>query len=353
MSLFVELMQVSLGLRKSLSSNPTEKEWLSLFDTAQKQSVVGVAFEALEQLSKQGQKPPLSILYDWIGLNEQIRQNNLIINQRSADVSQILSKYGFRSCILKGQGNSSMYPNPLSRQPGDIDVWVDGDKNSIINCIHNLYPRAKVREHHVDFPIFNDVEVEVHFIPNFSVVGRYGKKLNDFFNDSKEKQFSHKVRLPSGVLITIPTLEFNVIYQMSHMMRHFFSEGLGMRHILDYYYLLKKLYIESGCHNYSSDFQALGMKKFAGGVMWVLKEYLGMDDAWLVNESDEKRGQLIIEEIIKSGNFGQYDDRAAKRVKEKSATLSILIRNIKFLKLFPEESLSAPITGLINRLAIG
>ena len=66
--------------------------------------MTGVAFEALESLSEQRQKPPLDLLYQWIGDAEQIRQENLRVNRRCMEITRMFTEAGFKACILKGQG---------------------------------------------------------------------------------------------------------------------------------------------------------------------------------------------------------------------------------------------------------
>ena len=40
----------------------------------------------------------------------------------------------------------------------------------------------------------------------------------------------------------MPTTAFNVIYQLTHLYHHFFDEGIGMRQIIDYYYVVCDFY---------------------------------------------------------------------------------------------------------------
>lgn len=132
MELFIEIFQVALGTRAGLSRNPTEKEWDELFDMSQKQAVAGVIFSALDKLSVHGQKPPSPLIYKWIGVSEQIKQRNILLNQKCVDLTGLFSDSGFDSCILKGQGNALMYPEPLLRTSGDIDIWGKGKRDKII-----------------------------------------------------------------------------------------------------------------------------------------------------------------------------------------------------------------------------
>ena len=128
MTLFYELLRVALGNQETLSKTPSDSEWRSIYKAAQKQTVVGFAFEALERLHNKGIRPPQDILYEWIGSCEQIKKQNILLNKRCAEITLVVSDAGFRSCILKGQGNVALYPYPLSRISGDIDIWLEGGK---------------------------------------------------------------------------------------------------------------------------------------------------------------------------------------------------------------------------------
>ncbi len=350
MQLFFELLQVALGHRSSLSSNPSKGEWMELFAVSQKQTVVGFTFAALDSLGNSGINPPKELLFEWIGISEQIKNQNKIVNQRCAEITKKLSNEGWRTCILKGQGNALMYPRPLSRMPGDIDIWVDASKEDVADFVWEQFPEAKVIEHHAQYPIFDDVEVEVHFRPVSAVSVRYDKCLDSFFMGQKDAQFQHNVNLPDKAgTVHIPTVEFNVSYQMAHMMKHFFSEGLGLRHLMDYYYVLMSNEMQTG-KDYKSVFHELGILKFAKAVMWVLGNVFLLDEKRMVCEADERRGKLLLQEIMAGGNFGHSDERFAKRLMTKSTTFSILIRNAKLFWLFPEEAIMAPVSNVIRRL---
>jgi hypothetical protein len=79
MDLLFELIQVALGLRDRLSRTPSEEEWQRLFQMAEEQAVTSFVFPALEILNKCGQKPPVELLLEWIGLAEQDRSQNELI----------------------------------------------------------------------------------------------------------------------------------------------------------------------------------------------------------------------------------------------------------------------------------
>lgn len=339
---FFELTQVALGNRKKLSHSPSEEEWSELFLISQSQAVIGVIYSALDRLTIAGQKPALSILYDWIGMSEQIKQRNLQLNHKCLELTKLFEDNGFQCCILKGQGNALMYPEPLLRTSGDIDIWIKGDREDIIKFCKSRVEKCKVEHHHIEFPIWNDVEVEVHTTPSFTWVPRFAKRTKDYFEQFAREEIEGRGLFPNGSFY-VPTMDMNMVFQMSHMSRHFFYEGLGMRQLVDYYYLLEYTSGKVDRDKVVDSLKYLNLDKFTGGIMWVLKEVLGMDEKYLLIQPDPKRGKLILDEIMKTGNFGQYDQRVSAKIREKSTTMSAIARNIRFLCLFPEEAFWAPI----------
>lgn len=349
-NLFFELVRVAVGAQERLSRIPSEVEWEILYKTCEAHAVLGVVFSALERLTEYGIKPPISILYEWIGVVEQIKQRNSRMNNRCIELHKIFAEVGLMACVLKGQGNALMYPEPLLRQSGDIDIWVDGSKDNVVGFVQKQFRDATIGEHHVEYPIFDDVMVEVHFKPVTAVSFLRDKHLQSYLNAMREAQFNHFVILhDSDEKIPIPSYDFNIVYQLAHMMRHFFSEGLGMRHLMDYYYLL----MSNDCSknkDISGVLGELGMLKFAKAIMWVLGEVFMLDRNKMVCSPDKKRGVIILKEIMETGNFGYGDKRFSKRLMNISTTMSLLVRNFKLIRLFPEEAIAAPISNVVYRM---
>lgn len=324
MTLFYELIQVALGNRTALSRTPSEAEWYDLYNMCQKQSVVGVSFDALECLNEQRQKPPLDLLYQWIGDAEQIKQQNLRVNRRCVDISRMFAEAGFKTCILKGQGNAKMYANPLARTSGDIDIWVmvlgqakrqsraqgegftvEETRQRIDEFVHSSFPEIKGGRMHIEFPVFDDVAVEVHYIPRYMYAPKHDRLLQDFFREKAEEQFRNQVSLAGAEgTCAVPTVEFNLVQQLSHMMSHVMGEGIGLRQFIDYYYVLRQFRDES--LEFRVRLREMGLLKFAQGVMWIEKELLGLEDKYLIVEPSEKIGRAIQRTIEDGGNFGHH-----------------------------------------------
>lgn len=362
-NLFFELLQVTLGTRAELSRVPNAHEWEELCDEAERQAVAGVVFPAIEQLCRCGQKPPSDVLYEWIGLAEQIKQQNKIVNRNSMELCRALEKDGFKCCVLKGQGNTLAYPSALSRTPGDIDVWVKPTLRikAIVRYVKKRNPEAHAMYHHIDLGAYNGTEVEVHYRPSFMFNPLHNHRLQRWFCQAADAGCS-MADLPDGAgRINIPTRDFNIIFQLSHIYNHLLHEGIGLRQLVDYFYLLRNMPGDTGKVNQGdcpsdprmrcimgtvptdSLLRELGLEKIAGAVMWVLNERLGLKEEYLIAPKDEKRGKVLLAEIMRGGNFGFYDianQRADSRFKK---AIQRFKRDLRLMRYFPSECLWEPV----------
>lgn len=343
---FFDVIRYSLESDSNIPDNVPDIDWFRLYRFAEKQGILGVGFEGIKRLSEQGIKPPFDVLMEWIAIAENVEGRNKVLNQRCDEVQKMYSEAGFVTCILKGQGNAQMYPNPFSRMPGDIDLWVKAEKNgikSIIKYVRKHHPKARAEYHHIDYGEYNGVEVEVHYRPSFSNNLIYNSRLQKWFKAHACQQYSHIVEIPGNAgNICIPTFEFNVIFQLSHIYRHLLQEGIGLRQVIDYYYLLKSDG-RSKMADMLETLQYLGLMKIAGAMMWVLNEVLGLPEQYLIAPKNEKQGRLLLYEILKGGNFGHYDVDNQKANNAIKKNLQRIKRDIRMMRQFPSECLWEPI----------
>ena len=334
-----------------------------------------------------------------------------------------------------------MYPNPYSRTPGDIDVWINASRERIMEYAQKRFELGDdIRLQHLETSL-DSVPVELHFFPCSMNNPIYHARLQKWFRRNADLQSSNVVGLPDGAGdIAIPTSAFNVIYQLTHLYHHFFDEGIGMRQIIDYYHIVCDFYkvyqnsskitpslftIKEGstshpdpltlrgeggnrptrcseplrskdggaskpspdcagwdrrgvsgdtssasCSSASGssitsvrsafttdssastalvvvhrELKYLGLWKFAGAVMYVLKEVLGLAEDKMIVPMDEKRGRLLLAEILDGGNFGRHFTKYAGFTHQSMGKKYFLKiwRNMHFVRYYPAEALSEPI----------
>ena len=434
-------LKYCLGSKEDMSRVIAGMDWQELYSFASKQALLGLCFDGIERLGKEYPEElrlnPIGreLLMPWMGKAQQIRRQNMKVNAVAGKLFAMLREDGMRCCILKGQGNALMYPNPYSRTPGDIDVWIDASRERILEYAQKKFELGDdIRLQHLETSL-DGVPVELHFFPCSMNNPIYHARLQKWFRRNADLQCSHIVGLPDGAGdIAIPTTAFNVIYQLTHLYHHFFDEGIGMRQIIDYFLVVndfsKNVFLNNDLSNHPVNFsnhpvplskegstfspspsssgsgdvtapsrcseplrskdggpskvspdcagwdrlaiegdnsagsttvvtssastaldvvqkelKYLGLWKFAGAVMYVLHKALGLSEEKMIAPMDEKRGKLLLAEILNGGNFGQHFTKYGHFTQQGMAKKYFLKiwRNMHFVRYYPAEALSEPI----------
>ena len=345
-------LKYCLGKKVDISKVVANLDWRHLYTFASNQAILGFCFNGINRL---GQKYPdelklnpigRDLLMTWMGAAQQIRRQNMKVNVVASNLYSMLRGDGLRCSILKGQGNALMYPNAYSRNPGDIDVWVNASCEQITEYAKKHFKLGDdIRYHHIETSV-DGVPVELHFFPCTMNNPIYNARLQKWFKRNADLQCSNVVSLPDGIgEIAIPTTAFNVIYQLTHLYHHFFDEGIGMRQIIDYYYVVNNDELLVIRDTLQRELKYLGLWKFAGAVMYVLHEALGLSEEKMIAPMDEKRGKLLLAEILNGGNFGQHFTKYGHFTQQGMAKKYFLKiwRNMHFVRYYPAEALSEPI----------
>ena len=240
--IFFDFLRFCIGSAKEIPGSLKEVDWKELYAIAKKQCLVGILFDGIKKLPAEYVGMKKELLLQWMAESQMLEKANVRLNDAAIQVSEWFRKKGFRTCILKGQGNALMYPNPYSRTPGDIDIWVEGGDKRVISFVRSISPHEKACYHHIEFPSYKGVEVEVHYRPSFLLCFWHDRKLQKYYERVKEEQFSHRVMLGEQGEIAIPTVEFNLIFQLTHIYAHLMNEGIGLRQLVDYYFVICDFY---------------------------------------------------------------------------------------------------------------
>ena len=349
---FFAFLRYCLVYKGNMSRVVAGMDWQELYSFASKQALLGLCFEGIERLGKEYpeelKQNPIGreLLMTWMGKAQQIRRQNMKVNAVAGKLFAMLRVDGMRCCVLKGQGNALMYPNPYSRTPGDIDVWLDASRERTMEYAQKKFELGDdIRLQHLETSL-DGVPVELHFFPCSMNNPIYHARLQKWFRRNADLQCSHIVGLPDGAGdIAIPTTAFNVVYQLTHLYHHFFDEGIGMRQIIDYYYVVNNDELLAIKDTLQKELKHLGLWKFARAVMYVLHEALGLSGEKMIAPMDEKRGKLLLAEILNGGNFGRHFTKYGHFTQQGMAKKYFLKiwRNMHFVRYYPAEALSEPI----------
>lgn len=349
--LFFELIRVAIGNAVCLSHTPTAKEWQMLYEMAKKQSLVGICFAGVQKTITNHPSSIVnlseSLRLQWMGMAAKIQQRNEVLNRQCVELGESLKVKGYRCCVLKGQGVASLYAinderlkiNDLSllRLSGDIDLWVDAPKEEVVELARKTGSKDKASYLHIGANFYHDTDVELHYRPTYMRSLWHNKRMQAFCELHKHDWIDR-----DGVVV--PSYEFNVVYLLSHIYRHLFGMGIGMRQIMDYYFVLVA-YAERELPQMTHEFdvnsilKSLGLYEFAGAVMYVLQEVFGLEREHMLCEPDEWRGKALLECVMESGNFG-------KGQKQMPTWLRKMKQWSKLVVMYPNETLSDPVWRL-------
>ena len=345
-------LKYCLGNKVDINNVVVDINWRQLYTFSSDQAILGFCFDGINRLGQEYpdelKQNPMGrdLLMTWMGAAQQIRRQNMKVNVVASKLYSMLREDGLRCCILKGQGNALMYPNVYTRNPGDIDVWVNASREQITEYAKKHFEIGDdIRYHHIETSM-DGIPVELHFFPGIMNNPIYNARLQKWFKRNADLQCSNVVSLPDGIgEIAIPTTAFNVIYQLTHLYHHFFDEGIGMRQIIDYYYVVNNEELLVIRDTLQKELKHLGLWKFAKAVMYVLHEALGLSEEKMIAPMDEKRGKLLLAEILNGGNFGQHFTKYGHFTQQGMAKKYFLKiwRNMHFVRYYPAEALSEPI----------
>ena len=297
---FRNLLLVSLGRMSSLEKDPIPSEWNRLYRWAHRQALIGTLNDGVHRLPSH-QRPPENILQEWDVNTAKIARIYRKHEEHIVELEALLTRLGLHGCILKGTGLAHLYPSPERRMCGDIDLWIAGGRDGIIQAFDDAgIPIYDVIYQECKAGVFVDTEVEIHFHPS--------KMYNPFLNARLQHFFKRNAPFRDDATITYPDAKFNAVFCMAHMFRHYLEGGIGMRQMLDYYYVLRAL-DPADREPVMKTLKRLGMKRFAACVMTCVQYNYGLEDEFLLCPPDKKHGGKLVNDVFNMGNFGVMDKR--------------------------------------------
>lgn len=350
--LFYELIRVAIGTSSGLSHMPSSDEWQLLYKMSVKQALLGICLNGIQTINERNQalteKLSKKFLLQWIGEVIQLQERNKLLNRQCVEVQRMFKESGLNTCILKGQGVANYY-NPnliLSRQSGDIDIWVDSTWRDVMDFVNARTPNREFDMKHTHFELYPDTTVEVHWWPSMPKNPFFRKALQKYYNEQSLIQCKHMVTLKDGNVIYAPDAKFEAVHVLYHIFNHFLYEGIGLRQMLDLYFVLVNGEMtDEDRKEVEHIYKRVGLSSFAPAAMWVLCEVFGMDEKYCIGKKDEAFGRTLIREVEEGGNFGYYsaDNRVynesfAHRMKRR------LMRRIRLMRYNPWGVITSPFT---------
>ena len=357
---FLELLMAGLWEQEVCLSQYDDINFEELLRIAEEQTVVGLVAAGLDHVVDK--TLPQKMLLQFVGEALQLEQQNKTMNAFISRLIEKMRAVGIYTLLVKGQGIAQCYERPLWRASGDVDLYLS--ESNYKAAKEYLTPLAT----HVDGEDRNRLHQGMTILETFGtsdkgrseswVVELHGKMHSDFSKEmNKVLDEVHQdlfcggnVRSwnVNGVPVFLPSADNDVILIFTHILEHFFIEGVGLRQICDW---CRLLWTYKDSMNYGlleSRIQRMGLMTEWKAFYNLASRYLGMpdlDSELTIHDSRfDKKADRIMELVLESGNFGHNKD-LSYRTRYSGITYKIVAawRRLKdFAALIPVFPLDAP-----------
>ena len=342
---FFELLRAGLWEKVARLSQFGNIDYAAILQLAEEQSVVGLVTAGLEQVKDV--KVPQEWLLQFIGSTLQIEQHNKDINVFLAKLIEKLRKEDVYAILVKGQGIAQCYEKPLWRASGDIDLLLSDTnyekaKKVLLPAAVDVESEFKAFKH-LGMTMEGGFVVELHG----TMHSRLSKALDKVIDEAQRDVFYGGCVRPwnnSNVQVFLPSPDCDIIFVFTHILHHYFIDGIGLRQICDWCRLLYT-YKDTLNHGlFESRIRKAGLMTEWKAFGALAVEYLGMPaEAMPMYDSRFKvKGTRILKFVMECGNFGHNQQRmhSDTYVLKKAFALWRKFKNFnRHFKAFPIDSM--------------
>jgi hypothetical protein len=220
-----------------------------------------------------------------------------------------------------------------------VDIWLDGGRKRIYEFARSFDKDGMlygVNYHHIHFHLIDDVHLEVHIWPSYLSSPIRNCRLHKFCN-------LHRPTMERA----LQALSFDRVFILLHCFQHLCGHGVGLRQIMDYFYVLRQGFTAEEKADAVYWIRRLGLSRFAEGIMWVLQQHFGLEKDYLLMKPNEKEGRFIIQEVMLTGNMGHGDTRNWGSKKSPLSRFFFNLRRDFYLaRHYPHEAIWQPFFSL-------
>lgn len=283
-----------------LSAFPlTATGWNNVHRMAVRQTVAGIVCRGI-CLLPDSLLPPESIMVRWVAEADRIERRNIGINAAAARLADMLAAGSLRPVALKGQAVAALYPQPLLRQCGDIDLYFATKQEE--RRAENIMQKAGCRIERLPDGsccyLWQGFEVEHH------------TRLFDIYNPFVKSYLSaltrkHGYSVRRGLTVPAPLPELLML--SAHLLKHLMGHGAGLRQFCDIaraYHTLRGSY---STEELESAYRTTGLYRWSLLLHTFLAEHLGLPHSDLpYTGSGTLPTTQLMDIVMQGGNFGQY-----------------------------------------------
>ena len=345
--IFLELVRAGLWEKDVRLLPFGDVDFSEVQKLAEEQAVVGLVAAGLEHVTDV--KLPKEEVFPFIGQALQLEQQNMEMNKFIVSLVKKMRDANIYSVLVKGQGIAQCYERPLWRSSGDVDLYLSESSymaaRSFLSAIASHVDDENEKMKHLGMTIGSWV-VELHGAMYTELSSEINKGLDDvhscIFNKGEVRCWDN-----SGVPVFLPSPDNDIIIVFTHILQHFFIEGIGLKQICDWCRLLWTYRDAIDKDLLRNRLKKMGLYRIWEVFACLAVNELGMPEGAMPFYTKGKHGsksKKLMARVIESGNFGHNKD-LSYRTRYSGMTYIIVAawRRLKdFASLIPVFPLDAP-----------
>lgn len=343
---FFALVRAGLWEQNVQLSQPEEISFKEVYRLAEEQSVMGLVAAGIEHV--QDVKVPQKIALSFVGCTLQLERRNILMDKEVASLFELLCKRKINALMLKGQGIAQCYSRPHWRASGDIDLLLDDENyekaKALLISKSTFVETEYTSEKHLGM-MFGDVNVELHGTMHTRLSAKIDKLIDNVQEDTI-KNGKTKIWENAGVEVKIPAPDNDVIFIFTHIIKHFYLEGIGLRQICDWCRFLW-VYKETLNRKLLEDrLSEMGLMDEWRSFATLAVNWLGMPIEAMPFYSGshkwQKKAEDVVSFVLLTGNFG-HNRKSLISESYLSGKIRSMVRKISdftnHFKIFPVNSI--------------
>ena len=356
---FLELVRAGLfsdGEARILAHGASV-DWGEVYRLAEEQSVIGLVAAGIETLLASA-RPSQKAVLQFVSSTLLLEKRNKAMDMFVAQLVEEFRKADIYAILVKGQGVAQCYERPLWRACGDVDFLLDKDNYDKAKMFLTAKADSVDKEDKNRLHLAMSIKgwtVELHGTLFTGISNRLNKVVDEvqssIFHDGSVRSWQN-----GKTQVFLPSADNDVFLVFSHILEHFYVEGIGLRQICDWCRLL-------WTYRDGLDLRLLESRLRKAGIMAEWKGFaalavntLGMPvEAMPLYDSQFKaKGEKVLYYVMKSGNFGHNKDNSYRARTSKMGGLFITFwRRVKdfaeLTRIFHTQTLKIFLTYVLGR----
>lgn len=352
------LVRAAIGHNVDAGNAMTGAAWPEICKLAQRQGVIGIAWDGFEQLHKDGiihneDLPSKSIRLQWALNTEHIAKRYRKQEKIATELAESFARDNIATFVLKGLAISQYYPISEHRECGDLDCFLtklDQSHSTImVNdaglpiCLYNEGNEIAKRIGavvDVDFYKHSHINYKGLMIENHAFcTGIRGSKQRKAFERYIERLLASRSysRIGNSALLS-PSADFNALFLTAHSFQHFLTEGIKLRHVLDWALLIQAEQDNIDWKSFYEWCDKMHFSKFADALTAISIKYLGITITNGQVRLNSSLADRVLEDIL-YGDKSVHNSNASKHRKRMMIIRNRLSGGWKYSEVYERSAL--------------